>query len=225
MKKLTFILFLTCSVLFGQEAITKKLGDFSTLKIYSGLTVEIQKANTSEVVITGKKADQVSIKNKNGVLKISLGFPDGFKYEDVKVMLYYSDDIAILDANEGSYIISGERISQQHLELKTQEGANIDLVLDVKYLTIKSVSGGIIETLGTTQNQTIEANTGGIYKGFELKSVQTTASSSSGAVVDVNVSEMLDAKVNFGGSIYYIGNPEELKTKKMIGGVIKAKKL
>jgi len=223
MKKVTLLLLLISSMLFAQETITTKLGTFNTVKVFSGLTVELQKSDISKAVITGKKADQVSIKNKNGVLKLSLSFPEGFKYEDVKIVLYYSDEISVLDANEGAFIVSKAALKQQSIELKVQEGANIKVPLVVKYLTIKTVSGGVIDVIGTTNNQTIDANTGGIYKGFDLKSIQTFATSSAGSIVYVQVSEVLDAKVNFGGSIYYKGTPEELKTKKVAGGSIEQK--
>lgn len=223
MKKLVLLLLLTTSLLFSQESIETKLGDFNTLKIFSGLEVELIKAGEAKVIITGAKAEQVSVKNNDGILKFSLKFPERFTYEDVKIVLYYSTPIATLDVNEGSHIFSNEIIKQQHLELKTQEGGTIDASLEVKYLTIKSVSGGIINVEGIVQNQTIEANTGGIYKGFNIESTQATATSSAGAVIEVNVSEMLNAKVNFGGTIYYKGDPEELKTKKIIGGKIQKK--
>lgn len=223
MKKVTLLLLLISSMLFAQETITTKLGAFNTIKVFSGLTVELQKSDISKAVITGKKADQVSIKNKNGVLKLSLSFPEGFKYDDVKIVLYYTDDITVLDANEGAFIVSKATLKQQSITLKVQEGANITVPLTVKYLTIKAVSGGVIDVIGTTNNQTIDANTGGIYNGFNLKSIQTTATSSAGSNVYVQVSEVLDANVNFGGSIYYKGTPEELKTKKIAGGTIKQK--
>jgi len=223
MKKLTVLLFLTCSVVFAQETIVTKLGDFTTLKVMSGLNIKLQKSDVSKVEISGSKADQVSIKNKNGTLKISLKFLEGFNDEDVKIVLFYTNSMDVIDVNEGSYIYSDNLFKQQDLELKAQEGGRIRLDLNIKYLTIKSVSGGVIDVSGTTQNQTIEATTGGVYKGFDLESVQTTVNSSSGAIVNVNVTEMLDAKVNLGGSIYYKGTPEKLKSKKVIGGVIKNK--
>lgn len=221
MKKITLLLLLTGSILFAQESITTKLGAFNGVKVFSGLTVELQKSDIAKAVITGKKADQVSIKNKNGMLKLSLNFPEGFKYDDVKVVLYYTDDIAVLDANEGSYISSNEELKQQSLELKVQEGANITVPLAVKYLKIKAVSGGVINVDGTAKNQTIEANTGGVYDAFYLKSIQTIAKSSAGSIVHVQVLEVLDANVNFGGAIYYKGTPEELMIKKVVGGKIK----
>ena len=117
MKKLALLLTLTCSILFAQEPIIKNLGDFSTLKVYNGLTVEIQKSSTSKIEISGKKSDDVSIKNSNGVLKIRLKFPEGFTSEDVKIKLYYNSTINVLDANEGAQITSEEVLEQQHLEV------------------------------------------------------------------------------------------------------------
>jgi hypothetical protein len=223
MKKLALLLTLTCSIVFAQETITKNLGDFNTLKVYNGLTVEIQKSSTSKIEISGKKAEDVTVKNSNGILKVRLKFPEGFTSEDVRIKLYYSNTMDVLDANEGGKISSEEVLKQQHLEVKVQEGAFINVPIDTKYLVVKAVSGGAISLTGSTQNQTIEATTGGIYEAFDLQSKQTTVTAASGARVEVKTSEILDAKVRFGGTIYYKGTPEVLKTKKIIGGTIKNK--
>jgi hypothetical protein len=222
MKKISTILLLFATTfVFAQETININLGDFSELKVFSGLKIQLEKSDSPKIVITGSKADQVSVKNKNGSLKISLKFPDGLKNEDINITLYYSKDIAVLDANEGSYITSKEVINQQNLELKVQEGANIDFPLAIKYLTAKAVSGGVILISGTTENQTVEVTSGGVYKAFDVQSKLTFATASSGGSASITVNQMLDAKVNLGGSIYYTGTPEELKTKKVIGGTIK----
>jgi hypothetical protein len=210
-------------MVFAQEKIITKLGDFKTIKLYSGLTINLKKSDVSKIEISGPKANQIIVKNKNGTLKISLKITNTFKYNDVNIVLYYSDNITTLDANEGSYIISNDIIEQQNLELKVQEGAHIDAILNVKYLTIKTISGGIIKVTGTNQNQTITANTGGIYNGFDLKSTQTNANSSSGAIINVQVVELLNANVNLGGAIYYKGKPEQIITKKVVGGKIEHK--
>ncbi|MFD0761534.1 head GIN domain-containing protein [Lutibacter aestuarii] len=220
MKKITLLLILISTLGMSQETITTKLGDFHTLKVFNGLTVELQKAATSKVVISGSQSEDVSIKNADGVLKIRLHFPDSFTAEDVKIVLFYSKDIDALDANEGGKIFSDETLKQQHLEVRTQEGAKINLAVNTKHLTVKSVSGGIIELTGVTENQTVEATTGGIYEAFEMQSKQAIVTAASGANVEVSTSEILDAKVRFGGNIYYKGTPEVLKTKKVIGGKI-----
>jgi putative autotransporter adhesin-like protein len=223
MKKLTLLLILSCSILFAQEPISKKLGDFNTLKVFNGLTVELQKSNTSKIEILGSKSEDVTVKNSNGILKIRLKFPEGFTAEDLKITLFYANNIDILDANEGAKITSEEIFKQQHLEVKAQEGAKINIAIDTKHLVVKSVSGGIIKLTGVTQNQIIEATTGGIYKAYKLQSKQAIVTAASGARVEVNCTDVLDAKVRFGGTIYYQGTPEILKTKKIIGGTIKDK--
>lgn len=223
MKKLALLLLFTSSFVFSQETIETKLGDFNTLKIFSKLNVELIKSDVTKVVITGSNPDQVSVKTKNETLKFSLKLVEGVRFDDVTIKLYYKNDLVTLDANEGAIIFSDEVIKQQHLELKTQEGAQINAILDVKYLTVKAVSGGIVAVNGSVQSQTIDANTGGIYEGFGVASTQATATASAGATIEVNVTEMLDAKANLGGTIYYKGNPEELKTKKVIGGKIQSK--
>ena len=223
MKKLTLLLILFSAILFAQEPITTKLGDFNTVKIFNGLTVELKKSSSSKIVVSGSQADDVSVINSDGILKIRLKFPESFIAEDVKIVLFYAQDIAVLDANEGASIVSDEAIKQQHLEVRTQEGAKIKLDIDTKYLSVKSVSGGIISLTGVTESQTVEATTGGIYNAYGLQSKQAVVTSASGANVEVKASELLDANVRFGGSILYKGKPEVLKTKIMIGGTIKDK--
>jgi len=223
MKKVTLLLMLFSATLFAQEPITTNLGDFNTVKVYNGLTVELQKSNSSKIEISGSQAKDVSINNSNGTLKIRLKFPDGFLAENVKIVLYYTHDILVLDANEGASIFSEEPIKQQHLEVKTQEGAKITLDIDTKYLIVKSVSGGIISLAGVTESQTVEATTGGIYSAYDLQSKQAIVTSASGATAEIRATELLDASVRFGGSVFYKGTPEILKTKTTIGGTIKDK--
>ena len=223
MKKLALLLTLSCSILFAQEPITKKLGDFNTLKVYNGLTVEVQKSKTSKIEISGPKSEDVTVKNSNGILKIRLKFPESFVAEDAKIILYYNSNINVFDANEGGKIFSEEVVNQQHIEVKVQEGAIIEMPIETKHLVVKAVSGGFIELSGFTQNQTIEATTGATYKAFDVQSKQAIVTAASGARAEVKISEVLDAKVRFGGTIFYKGMPEVLKTKKIIGGTIKDK--
>ena len=223
MKKLALLLTLSCSILFAQEPITKKLGDFNTLKVYNGLTVEVQKSKTSKIEISGPKSEDVTVKNSNGILKIRLKFPESFVAEDAKIILYYNSNIDVFDANEGGKIFSEEIVNQQHIEVKVQEGAIIEMPIETKHLVVKAVSGGFIELSGFTQNQTIEATTGATYKAFDVQSKQAIVTAASGARAEVKTSEVLDAKVRFGGTIFYKGTPEVLKTKKIIGGTIKDK--
>ena len=217
------ILLLGCTTLTFAQDRTQNLGDFDEVKIFNGLSVEIERSNKSSIEISGKKTDEVVVKNINGKLKLSLKFPDTFNAENVKIKIYYNKDVSTLDANEGGAIFSDETIKQESLTVKSQEGAYIHVPVKVKYLTVKAVTGASIRLRGEASNQEVEVTTGGVYEGYELTSEDAEVTAASGASAEVNVTKLLDAKVRFGGNIYYKGNPEKVNTKKIIGGNIKDK--
>jgi hypothetical protein len=228
MKKIlvSLLLFISISI-FSQTSITKVLGDFSTLKVYNGIDVELVKSDKQELVITGEKSEKVKIKNSNNTLKISLKFSlnpaNNIANGKVKIVLYYTKIIKVIDANEDANI-TGKDFKQQQLEVRTQEGALINMVVDVKHLTVKSVSGGFIKLTGVAKNQNVEVNNAGVYQGFNLKTTDVTiVRAALGGKAEVFTGETLDAKVSFGGTIFYKGTPEVLKTKKVLGGTIEAK--
>ena len=210
--------------IFSQSKITKNLGDFSILKVYNGIELELIKATEQKLEITGKKSEIVKLKNVDGTLKISLPFslkPDNNIADgEVLVKLYYKNNIAVIDANEGA-TITGKEIKQDKLEVRSQERAFINLVVKVKHLEVKATSGGIVKLSGNTKNQTIDVDLYGIYNGFNLKTkASSIVKSGTGAKAEIFAGETLQAKVNFGGSIFYKGNPEVLKDKKVVGGII-----
>jgi hypothetical protein len=224
MKKILPCLLLLISItIYSQSKIVKSLGDFSTLKVYSGIDVELIKSDKQELIITGEKSEKVKIKNTNNTLKISLKLPEVLANTKVKVLLYYHKNINIIDANEGASIFT-EGFKQDQLEVKAQEGALITMDLDVKHVTVRSVSGGSIKLIGVVKSQNIEVNKGGIYQGFGLETTEIiVVNAALGGKAEVFTEKTLDAKVSFGGAIFYKGNPEVLKEKKVLGGTIEAK--
>jgi len=222
-KLLTLVSLFTIFSIYSQDTIKKAVGDFTTLKVYNGIGVELIKSDKQEIVITGEKAQKVNVKTTRNILKLYLPFPESLANGKVKIILYYSKDIDIIDANEGASITAKE-FKQSKVEIKTQEMAFINMVLEVQYLTIKAVTGGAIKLTGSTKNQTIEVNNSGVYRGYNLKVENTTyIRAALGGKGEVNSGETLDAKVSFGGTIFYKGTPEVLKTKKVLGGIIEVK--
>lgn len=220
-KILFFKLFLFSFIVFSQTTISRKLNDFDILKVYNGIDIELVKSEKQELFISGEKSDKVKIKEKNGVLKIKLSFPETIADGKVKVILYFNKPISIIDANEGVSITSKEEINQNHIEIKAQEGAFINLDVHTKHLTVKASSGGIIKLLGNTKNQTAKLDLGATYHGFDLKvENMSTIHAGSGAKAEVDTGETLKAKVSFGGTILYKGQPEFIEEKKVIGGTI-----
>lgn len=225
MKKIVFIVAILFSLSqVAQSTVTKNLGDYSILKVYNGIALELIKSTEAKLVITGKKSEKVNIKNVNGTLKISLPFSVNLAERsaegEVLVTLYYKENLAVIDANTGATITAKE-INQDKLEVNAQEGAFINLVLKVKHLEVRASSGGVIKLTGSVKNQTVDLNLYGVYNGFGLKTKSNcTVKVGTGAKAEIMAGETLNAKVNFGGSIFYKGNPEVIRDKKIMGGII-----
>lgn len=225
MKKLVFIYTLIFSlVAVAQSKVTKNLGDYTILKVYNGIELELIKSEDQKLEITGEKSEMVKIKNVNNTLKLSLPFsliPENNSADGkVLIKLYYNKNIAIVDANEGS-TITGKDFNQEKLEVNSQERAFINLTSKVTYLKVRTSSGGIVKLTGTTENQEVDADLYGIYNGFNMKvSGNSNVFAGTGAKAEILAGETLSAKVSFGGSIFYKGNPIVVKDKKVIGGII-----
>ena len=222
MKKHILITFLVLNnMLFSQTTVTKKLGDFYKIKVYNGINIELIRSQEHKIEVTGEKSQKIKIKNTNGILKISLKFPDLLADGKVNVKLYYNEDIQVIDGNEGS-IITGKSINQSHVEVKAQEGAFIELEIKTKHLQVKSSTGGIIKLSGSSKNQEIDLDLYGVYHGYDLiVSDNTTVNAGTGSKAEVKVGETLNVKVSFGGSVFYKGSPEVIENKKVAGGIIK----
>jgi len=225
MKKLFFIsLLCICNIAVSQESITKNIGDFSTLKVFNGIEVVLIKSSDQKLEISGKKADLVKIKNVNNILKLSLPFSvkpsDNYADGDVLINLYYNKNIDILDANEGA-TITGKDFNQNQISVNAQERAFINLTIKSTNLNVVATSGGIIKLTGVTEYQDVRTDLYGIYHGFNLKSTAiSNVKAGTGAKAEILSVGTLNAKVSFGGSIFYKGKPENITTKKVIGGII-----
>jgi len=225
MKKLNFILlFFIGLTVTAQSTVNKNLGDYNILKVYNGIEVELIKSTDQKLEITGEKSEMVKIKNVNNTLKLSLPFSltpaDNAADGKILVKLYYNRAINIIDANESATITSKD-FYQDKLELNAQERAFINLTTKTNYLIVRASSGGIVKLSGTAKNQEIDVDLYGIYHGFNLQVAgNSTVKSGTGAKAEVNAGETLNAKVSFGGTIFYKGNPEVVKDKKLIGGII-----
>lgn len=218
------ILLIVPLLVFSQQTVSGNFGDFNSIKTYNGLKVELYKSHESKVEISAQNPTNIVVKNVNGTLKISLKVQETFNGEIYNIKVFYAHNLAIIDANEGSEITASHIINQPNLEVKTQEGAQINLLVDVKYLTVKSVSAGIVQLKGKVKNQQVETNTAGIYKGFNLVAEESYVVSATAGIAEISSTDLLDAKVSFGGEIYYKGNPEVLNTKKVVGGTIEPRK-
>ena len=188
--------------------------------MYDLIEVELIKSKENKIIITGENKEDVLINNKNGKLKIKMNLEEIFDGNNTKVKLYYTG-VELIDVNEGAKVHSKDKIKQFEIDLKAQEGAKIDVKLNVNYANIKSVTGGVITTSGKSKNQKISLLTGGVYKGEALKTDKTEVTIKAAGEAHVNASKLVDIKIRAGGDVFIYGDPENVNESRVFGGRVK----
>ncbi|MBT8302955.1 MAG: DUF2807 domain-containing protein [Bacteroidia bacterium] len=214
-----FALLVTASVL-SQNPIEKEIGDFSEIKVYDLIEVNLVKSDQNKISITGEDVDDVQVINKDGKLKIRMSLDKIFNGTKTFVAVYYKK-VEIIDSNEGAFVSSNEMIEQDKIVLRSQEGARIKVGLKVNNLEARAVTGGIIETHGIAESQDITLYTGGVYEGKDFETKDTKVTIRAAGEAEVKASNIVDAKLRAGGDVYIYGKPRSVKEDKMFGGRIK----
>src|SRR6476620_9595773 len=126
MKKIIFCLLAITPMAFGQ--IEKKPGDFNKVTSFDRIDVMLVPGNENIVQIEGSSADQVELVNKNGELKIRMPLLRMLDGENISVTVYYKD-IDAVEANEGSRIACGDKLSGTSFDISAKEGSEVKLIL------------------------------------------------------------------------------------------------
>ncbi|WP_022827810.1 head GIN domain-containing protein [Flavobacterium antarcticum] len=222
MKKIASILMVFVTAL-GFSQVTKNLGEFDSVSVFDKISVELIDSNENRIEITGSRANDVEIVNKNGTLKIRMAVKNILDGEDVSVKLYFKD-INEISANEGSYVICDTPIKQTAIKVDTKEGAEVRLNLDVKKVNLRAVTGGILKIKGKATNSDVSLGTGGVLQAEDLQTVQTSIKITTGGEADIRASELVDAKVRAGGNITIYGSPQQINKSTTLGGSINESK-
>ncbi len=216
------ILFLSLQFIEAQDAtITQDLQKFTEIKGFDGISINLIKSNQNKAVITGANTNNVAIVNNNGVLKIRMEIVKIFSGYRTYVDLYHSEELVVIDVNEDARIASDDTYVQEVLELKAQEGGELEINCEVEQLLIKAVSGGEIFTGGFSNTQDVIINTGGTYNGRTFKTKFTTISVNAGGNAEIYAADYVKANVKAGGEVLVYGDPKKMDEQTLFGGKIK----
>tara|TARA_R110001583_G_scaffold35695_2_gene118464 strand:- start:319 stop:996 length:678 start_codon:yes stop_codon:yes gene_type:complete len=218
MKKILFLLVVMGSITASaQRMIDKEVGDFNKIKVFDLIEVNLIKSDENRIIIKGENVYDIKFVNTDGTLKLRMQLEKKFTGEDTFIEVFYKH-LDVIDGNEGAKIVCNELIEQDHLEIRSQEGAQIKAGLNVVDLEVRAVTGGIVEASGLAKNQWIVLNTGGIFEGKELQTSYTDVKITAAGEAEVFASEKVDIKVRAGGDVYVYGNPRDVNKKTLAGG-------
>lgn len=214
------ILLLFAIQAIGQEEVTQNLEKFTEVKGFDGLSINLIKSNVNKAIITGANSKKVAIANNDGILKLRMQIGKIFSGYRTFVDLYYTEKLIIIDVNEDARITSQETIKQDVLELKAQEGGELDMSVEVEQLLVKTVTGGVVKTIGTADLQDVMINTGGVYEGKELKTKFSTVNVNAGSRAEIHAIDYVKATVKAGGEVLVYGDPAKMEEKTVFGGKV-----
>jgi len=212
--------FLFQSLQSQDEKVTKDLQIFTEVKGFDGLSINLIKSDVNKAVITGENRKKVAVVNRDGVLKIRMQIDKIFSGYRTFVDLYYTEKLIVIDVNEDARITSQETLKQDVLELKAQEGGELDINAEVEQLLIKTVTGGVIKTAGTSDLQDVVINTGGVYEGKDLKTKFSTVNVNAGSRAEIHAFDYVKATVKAGGEVLVYGDPAKMEEKTVFGGKV-----
>ncbi|MEM6864405.1 MAG: DUF2807 domain-containing protein, partial [Bacteroidota bacterium] len=135
--------------------------------------------------------------------------------------LHYTDKLKVLDTNEDARIYSEKTFEQDVLELKAQEGGEVNVNCQVEQLLIKAITGGEVITQGFSKNQDVIINTGGSYNGKAFKTEFTTITVNAGGNGKIYATDYVKATVKAGGEVEVYGDPLKMDEKTVFGGKVK----
>ena len=200
---------------------TESLQSFSEVKVFDGISATLIPSDRNEVVIKGSNTGQVAVLVNDGVLKIRMQVTKIFSGYRTFVDVYYKQPLTVIDVNEDARIISEETIRQEVLEVKAQEGGEIQVRAEVTQFLVKAVTGGLITASGTSKNQDVQINTGGIYKGKAFQTGFCTVNVNAGSQAEIHARDYVKATVKAGGEVFVYGDPAKMDEQTVFGGTIK----
>ncbi len=216
---LSLSLFISC--LRAQDGdITQNLQKFTEIKVFDGISLSLIRGDENKVVISGANTSKVAVVNNDGILKIRMEIDKIFSGYRTFVDLYHTENLKVIDVNEDARISSDETYVQKILDLRAQEGGEIEINCQVDQLLIKSVTGGKIMTAGFSNTQDVIINTGGSYSGKTFKTKFTTISVNAGGSAEIYATDYVKANVKAGGEIDVYGDPLKMDQSTLFGGKI-----
>ncbi|WP_276389026.1 head GIN domain-containing protein [Eudoraea chungangensis] len=215
-----FCLLVNFSLISQDQTITTKLSKFSRVKVFDGISVNLIKSSENKAIVTGANTSNVKFVVANGELKVRMAVTKLFSGYRTFVDLHYRDALVVIDVNEDARIISTEKINQDVIELKAQEGGELQINAEVEQMLIRSVSGGIITTTGISDIQDVAINTGGSYLGKDFKTNFTTVNVNAGSKAEIYASDYVKATVKAGGEVLVYGDPTKMDEKTVFGGKV-----
>lgn len=210
------------------NAVERKVGGFTGVKVSSGIELLIQQGDNDAVAVSCNKPEHLGkIKTEvdGGVLKIYID-NNGWDWKwrnNTKFKAYVSvKEINKLVASSGADVKVSGVINFNQLVVDVSSGAILTGSFKGREMKVDNSSGAISNLSGSVEELSVDASSGAIFRGFDLSSVNCKADASSGGSVKITVTKELSVDASSGGLVQYKGGGVIRNLKTSSGGSVKS---
>lgn len=235
MKTIKILFILTLVILFGTNATvlanneteTRKVKEFSAIKVSSGIDLYLKMGDTESVKIVADEdvIDEVVTEVKDGTLHIYMKKNNWFNWSGNKSKKAYVTvkELNVLHASSGADVKSENTLKGESLDVRASSGSDIDIDVFYKDISLHISSGSDARLSGKVKTFKAESSSGSDIKAGDLESKICNVRASSGSDATVNVSDELYAKASSGADIKYYGKPVIREIDESSGGDVRGK--
>lgn len=218
-KQFLALSFLSILSFSGYSQTTKTLGSFSKVTGFDKIEIHLVASNENKIELTGTNSEQVELITKDEELKVRMPLGKMLKGDDVTATIYFKQ-LSGVEANEGSFISSEDKIKSNLFEIIAKEGGKINVTVDASKIDVKTSSGAVVTLAGTTNNIDVVATAGGSLEARDCKTQQATVTVNAGGIIAISAYDVVEAKARAGGRITVYGRPKQVNQKTILGGNI-----
>jgi hypothetical protein len=187
----------------------RNVGEFSKLKVSTGIDVKLSQGNRHMVIIKANEdiIDDVETEVVNGTLKVYVDrswFRGGGSI-DAEITFV---ELNSIDVSAGSDVESEGLLTFNEVEIEASSGSDLKLNMEASSVNLRISSGSDANLKGSARNFKAKASSGSDIHAYDFEVENAMLECSSGSDVKAHVTETLSVKASSGSDIYYRGDPK-----------------
>lgn len=216
-------LFVCLLLALGIQAQTKKLADFSKLKVNGRMHITLNYSDSNFIEEINKDEnfdlDKLELVYKGEELIVK--YLGSTLIKPNVDLVIFTKNIKQISAHQGAEIIARNKkaLSNEKVNLEVFAGGTIELKSSSQWIEANIKQGGTISLTGDTKHLDLSITTGGYIAASFLKAQKVKAEIKFGGEIICHPIEYLDVQIVSGGEVNYQGNPEVNKKIKLGGKV------
>lgn len=201
----------------------RKAGDFSGLKVSTGIDVYLKQTADESITVEADEnlLEYIRTEIRDGILNIYTDV--NIRSAERKRVYVTMDKIESIRTTSAGDVVGETPVRGDNLELSASSAGNINLEVYAKELRVDISSSGDITLNGEVNILDASLSSAGDLNAYELKVREADVSASSAGDADISVSERLTARASSAGDINYRGDPKYIDAHSSSAGGVHRK--